>query len=160
MSLIDLLLIIFIVTALVTGAIKGVVCQIGTIVAFVLGLLVCRGFGPQVASYIVPAESPYTQAWTWTVYFVLFLLVFLGVTLLARMLHTTFANLKLNFINRLAGALLRATIWIISLSLLLNIAFAVLPDYKEKFCAGKPWRTAIVDAAPHLIGYIANTEAS
>lgn len=159
MSLIDVCLILFIGTALVTGAIKGVVCQIGTIVAFVIGILMCRGFGAQVAVYIVPTDTPYAQPWTWTVYFTLFLIVFIGITLLARMLHTTFANLKLNFINRLSGALLRAAIWIISLSLVLNFTFAVIPELQEKFCEGKSWRIAILDAAPHLVGYIVNTQA-
>lgn len=155
MPVADILLLVFFAVAIVTGALRGAVRQIGTVVAFVLALMTCRAFGATIAGAIVPEGSQYTQVWTWSVYAALFVLVFVGVTLIAHLLQTTFAHLRLNAVNRIAGALLRTAIWGIALSICLNIYFAVAPADRARFEDGRPWRTTLVDVAPALLGYIA-----
>lgn len=157
MSILDLVILIVAAVALITGAMKGFVRQIGTIVGLVAGILACRIFGSDAVSYCVPSESEHHSLLTALVYMLLFVVVFVGIGLIARLLHSVLSALKMGFINRASGALFRLVLWIVFLSLAVNVYLGICPEDTAKFhVQSKPWREITLDAAPKILGYLAN----
>lgn len=155
MATTDIILLLLAVGACALGAWRGAVRQIGVVVAFVLAILVCRGFGAEVAGMVLPTSVAADEAMRWAIYVVLFVVVFVAVVLLARLVHATFSVAHMGLLDRMAGAILQLGIWLVAGSVLLNIYFMVVPPDKERFTDGKPWRTLVVEAAPTLMGHIA-----
>lgn len=158
MATTDIVLLVLAVAACALGAWRGAVRQIGVVLAFVLALLVCRGFGTQVARIVLPPSVASDAGMQWAVYVVLFVLVFVAVVLLARLVHASFSVARMGLLDRIAGALMQLAIWLIAGSVLLNVYFAAVPADRARFADGKPWRTLAVEAAPTLLGYIATGE--
>lgn len=155
MATTDVILLVLSVAACALGAWRGAVRQIGIVVAFVLALLVCCGFGAQTAALLLPSGVAGDTAMQWAVYVVLFVVVFVAVTLLARLVHASFSVARMGLLDRIAGALLQLGIWLVAGSVLLNIYFTVVPADRGRFADGKPWRTLVVEAAPAVMGHIA-----
>ncbi len=155
MATTDVILLVLAVAACALGAWRGAVRQIGVVLAFVLALLVCRGFGAQTAALLLPDAVAADAGMRWAVYVVLFVVVFVAVTLLARLVHASFSVARMGLLDRIAGALLQLAIWLIAGSVLLNVYFTVVPADRSRFADGKPWRVLIVEAAPAILGHIA-----
>ncbi len=157
---IDIILAIVIASALVSGAIVGLVRQLGTLVGFVIAVLACRFFGGDVADMFVSADSAHAVVLRGCCYAAVFVLAFLSVSLLARLLHATVNAMKLGAVNRVLGALFRAVLWMVVASVCLNIYFAFAPGDKDGFRnPSRPWRAWVTDAAPALVGFIGNPHA-
>lgn len=157
MTTIDIILLLIALTALVTGAMKGFVRQIGTIVGLVGGVLVCRMFGADVVGRFVARGTEDSTLLHAAVYAGLFIAVFLGVALLAHLLGALLSAIKLRPLDRIGGALFRLGLWMLIVSLLINVYLGMKPDDKSHFeMPSKPWRTAVADFAPTVLGYIAN----
>lgn len=157
MTALDFILLGIGIVAIVTGAMRGLSRQLGTFGGLICGVLACRIFGARVAAALIPAESDYHSLLTAGCYAVLFLLVFMGISLVARLLHKLLSALMLGGIDRAAGAVVRLGIWTVVLSLLLNVYLGICPADTARFkVPGKPWRTVVLEAAPKLLGYIAN----
>ncbi len=157
MALTEIILLAIIVIAAVTGAMKGIVAQIGAIAALLAAILVCRFFGATVADALVSPSMDHATGLRVLVYALLFILTYFGVWLLARLFGAAVSAMHLRPFDRIAGALFRVAEWLIVVSLLLNVYFAMFPAGRYDFCNPRyPWRAAIVRIAPALGGYITN----
>lgn len=157
MTAIDIILLFITLVALFTGAMKGFTQQLGTLAGLVLGILACRVFGPDVAAWFTGMSSSHPTLMTAAAYFCLFVAVFLGAALVARMIYAILKAVKLGFVNRVAGALFRAALWLIVTSLLINVYLGFEPAQKAAFQnPAKPWRHAVVQLAPKVLGYLNN----
>ena len=155
MYAVDIILLAVAVIAAVTGAMRGLVLQIGSIAGLLSAIVVCRLFGQDVSAAVVNPASEHATALTVMVYVLLFLAVYIGVMLLARLLGATLSAIRLRPFDRVAGALFRTGIWLVLCSLLLNAYFALIPsDYNRFVSSGGPWRAWVVKLAPTVTGYI------
>ena len=85
MTAVDYIILAILVIGAVTGAMKGFLNQLGAIAGFILGILVARLFGGDVAAYLVPSGCEYESLYHMLVYVLLFIIVFLSVRLIAGM---------------------------------------------------------------------------
>lgn len=152
---IDIIIGLILVAAVVTGAMTGLVRQLGTLVAFVVAVLACRLSGPAIQSAVGRMAEQNTQLITVLCYVLVFIVAFVLVLVVARLLHATVSALKLGAINRLLGALFRLGLWLVVMSACINIYLAVAPADSDRFnTPERPWRALVVNAAPALVGYI------
>ena len=107
---IDIIIAILIIVAVVTGAIRGLVRQLGTLVAFIVAILACRFFAPGLAQTWVSAQSEYATLLRACVYVLVFIVAFLSVNLIAKLLHATVSALSLSPLDRVAGAISARTV--------------------------------------------------
>lgn len=157
MTTIDLILLAIIGIALVTGWLRGLARQVGTVAGIIIGILVCRAFGSSIADYFVSHDSGNASIARACVYAVLFVLVYLGCNLLARLVSSILRTVKLGFLDRLGGAVMRTFLWLLFASLAINIYLGICPSDKSHFDRpDKPWRNFTVQLAPKLMGYLAN----
>lgn len=157
MSAIDLILLAIIGIALVTGWIRGLVRQVGTVAGILFGVIVCRVFGGDVADYFVSRGAEHASVARACVYAVLFVAVFLSCNLLARLLCNILRAVKLGVFDRAAGAVMRTFLWLLFTSLAINVYLGICPADKARFQRqDKPWRSITVQLAPKLLGYLAN----
>ena len=132
MTTIDLILLAIIGIALVTGWLRGLARQVR------------RG-------------SEHASVARACVYAVLFVAVYLGCNLLARLISSLLKAVKLGFLDRLGGAVMRTFLWLLFTSLAINIYLGICPSDRPRFeRADKPWRNLTVQLAPKLLGYLAN----
>ena len=78
MTTIDLILLAIIGIALVTGWLRGLARQVGTVAGIILGIVICRVFGSGIADYFVSRGSEHASVARACVYAVLFVAVYLG----------------------------------------------------------------------------------
>ena len=155
MTFIDFILLAIIAVALITGWMRGLVHQIGTVAGIILGIIVCRIFGGDVTAYFVDRSSEHADIARACVYAVLFVAVFLGCNLIARLISSILKAVKLKIFDRAAGAVMRTFLWLLFTSLAINIYLSVCPADRARFNRpDKPWRTVAVELAPKLLGYI------
>lgn len=148
---IDILIVAILLAALITGAISGLVRQLGTLVAFAVAILACRFFGSTCVSLCGAQSAVATGA----CYVALFIVAFVLVMIVARLLHTTVRALKLGAVNSILGAVFRLLLWGVVLSACVNAWFAIMPEQRQTFIRhDKPWREWVVKAAPTVVGYI------
>lgn len=155
MTATDLILLAIIIIALITGWIRGLVHQIGTVAGIILGIIVCRIWGGEAADYFVGKGAEHADVARVCVYAVIFIAVFLSCNLIARLASSILKAVKLKILDRTAGALMRAFLWLLFTSLALNIYLNVCPQDRSRFeVADKPWRALTVELAPKLLGYL------
>lgn len=135
----------------------GLVRQLGTLMAFVVAVLACRFFGPDIVGAAVSTSGEHAQLLSVLCYVLVFVVAFVLVLVIARLLHATVSALKLGAVNRILGALLRLGLWLVVMSACLNVYFAIFPEASAGFeQKGRPWRAWTVRAAPALVGYISS----
>ena len=157
MTAVDYIILAILVIGAVTGAMKGFLNQLGAIAGFILGILVARLFGGDVAAYLVPSGCEYESLYHMLVYVLLFIIVFLSVRLIAGMFSKALSAVNIRGIDRVAGAIFRVGVWLVVMSIAANLCFALSPDTRKVFAPSpsKPWRAAVTDTAPALMGYLA-----
>ncbi len=155
MNAIDIIILAIVVIAAVTGALKGIVAQIGAIAAVVAAIVVCRLFGGTIADIVISHATEHETLLRVICYALVFLGTYLLVILLARLFGAAVSAMKLRPFDRIAGAVFRVAEWLILFSVVLNIYLAVCPSDRDAFCRkDRPWREFSVDLAPRLAGYI------
>lgn len=155
MALTDIILLAIVVIAAVTGAMRGIVAQIGAIAALLAAILVCRFFGGTVADALVSHGSEHEATLRVLCYALVFVATYFGVWLLARLFGAAVSAMHLRPFDRIAGALFRIAEWLIITSIVLNVYLAICPSDRAAFSnPAKPWRTTVVKIAPALAGYI------
>ena len=121
----------------------------------ILGIIVCRIWGGEAADYFVGKGAEHADVARACVYAVIFIAVFLSCNLIARLASSILKAVKLKILDRTAGALMRAFLWLLFTSLALNIYLNVCPQDRSRFeVADKPWRALTVELAPKLLGYL------
>jgi len=157
MSALDILILCVGGGALVMGYMRGIVAQVGQIVAVVAGVVVSRMFGP-VLSSLLAAGGDTSAATDISGYIVAFVGAYLAVWLIFRLARRTVHGLHLGVVDRLAGAAFKAAQWLLVLSMVLNVWFLIRGDEGSLRSPDRPWRAAVIDMAPALLGYLTDIE--
>ncbi|MHA4843195.1 CvpA family protein [Flavitalea antarctica] len=120
--LIDIILLGLMIMAVVKGIQKGFIVALFSMIGFIVGLVAALKLSTVVAAYL--DESVNVSA-RWLP-FLAFALVFIGVVLLVRLLaavmQSTMELAMLGWLNRIAGILLYAIMYILAFSVLLFFA--------------------------------------
>lgn len=160
------ILAIVLVAAAIVGWNKGAIAQMGSIAAVVAALVVCRSFGgmavPLVARWL-GVDEPGQSAWsdysaTLLAYAGMFMLAWLLVWTLTRMIRRAIHLVHLGVVDRLGGSLFLVGKWVLVASVLLNLLMIVQPDAAVFAVTDStpPWQAPLVDAvlafAPWLWG--------
>jgi len=161
MSYIEIFFLVILVASLIMGYRQGFVKQLGDIVGVVAGIIVCRLLGSRaveigtkvMGSHADDAVGHYLVGYVG--YIVLFLLVWLGVKILVRLLRLTTNALMLGPVDHAAGAVLMTGKSFIAVSVLLNIWIFLFPDSSLIQGSNEQMTRLIdhvVDFTPWLIG--------
>lgn len=158
MVIIDILFIILLAGGAVLGFKKGAIKQLASVVAVAAAIIACRAAGPLAASIVVPivgADDP--AASSMTVYSAqvlgyggLFLIVWLGVWLIAGFFRKATYAVKLSLIDRIAGAVFLPLKWFMVVSLMLNLWKMIYPD-STLFSSSK-LVAMVMELAPAVLG--------
>jgi len=150
---IDILILVIVVVGGVIGFNKGIVSQVGQIVAVVAGVISARIFGEGLADMISGAGAPGAVD-TVSGYGVAFLAAYCLAWLVVRMVRKVFHTVHLGIVDRLAGAAFKIAQWSLLLSLAINFVLLVSGDDDRLHDQGAPWREAVVKFAPATLGYL------
>lgn len=155
MTTLDFIILGIILAATIVGAYKGFVSQAGTIAGVVLGVLGCRFFGSTVADRFITAGAEHETVYRALIYALLFIAIYLGVRFVASLFGKALSALHVRVVDRLGGAIFCAAAWMLAMSVALNVYLTISPDDRAHFnTPQKPWRTAVVDFAPEVLGFI------
>lgn len=160
MDTLTIITIIVFAAAIILGAIKGIVKQLGSFAAVVLSIIACRIFSEPataIAARILGVSETDSALNHYTCAIIgcaaVFLIVWLLVWMVARLIHRVVTAVKLGPLNSIAGALFMAFKWMLVLSLAFNAWLALAPDSPA---VARP--SQIVDAveslAPATLGFI------
>ena len=162
MSITDIVILVIFAGAVVYGFWKGIIAQIGSVAAVILGIVACRLFGDEateLTATLLPelAQNPDTARYACSVIgnVVLFLLVYLTVKLLASLIKKVASALLLGFIDKILGSAFCIFKWFLVVSIVLNIWCLIFPDtgiVKSSTLAGGKAIGAIVELAPAILG--------
>ena len=153
MSAFDILVLVVALGGAVLGFRRGFIAQAGQIIAFVLGIMACRMFGPRVAVWMGPAtDSPATN--TAIAYAVTYVAAYVAVIIIAHLVRGVVGAVHLGVFDRLAGALLKAFLWLFMLSIALNVGGAIPPGSDFTDTRTHPRRAYVLKLAPAVCGYV------
>lgn len=162
MSFIDIVILVIFAGAVIYGFYRGVIAQIGSVAAVIVGIIACRIFGDaatELTATLLPeiTSNPDTARYACSVIgnVVLFLLVYLTVKLLASLIKKVANALLLGFVDKIIGAVFCIFKWFLVASLVLNVWCLVFPDsnlVKSSTIAGGKAIEAILELAPALLG--------
>lgn len=141
--------------AFVLGLRKGLIAQAGQIIALVAGIIACRTLGPMAVEWLSadnPAES--SGADSALAYALTFLLVYAAVLLVARLIRGVVHAVHLSILDRLGGAVFKAGVWLLILSIALNVWAALAPSSDLTDVKAHPERARVLDIAPAVCGYV------
>lgn len=162
--MIDLLICVALGIGLYSGYRKGVVRQLGSLVALFAAVLACHLFGDTVAGWAASlmgvsstdmlAREEYMGA-ALIGNIVLFVIVWWGAGILTNLLHDLVKAICLGGINSLIGAVLMALKVLVAVSILLNLWLFKNPDSKT-INDGGPITQITTGIAPALMGIVRN----
>jgi membrane protein required for colicin V production len=139
MTWLDILIIIPLVFGLIRGLMKGLIVEVTSIVAIILGFLGARYWSAACASWLMLQFAWSETACIVVAYALLFAGITLALNIVARLLSKLFQKIHLGWLNRTLGGVFGAAKWgivIVALVLCLhNIdkQFEVLtPELREK----------------------------
>lgn len=131
---------------------KGITGQLGSVVAIILAILMCRAFGEAVTAHFLPEEPSVADTFKYTVLCYLLVAVgtYVAVRIAAGALRSLLRSIKLGLADRSAGAVFCAFEWLIGISLLLNLWLCIFrsSDIRE---TSNSFTTAVIDLAPALM---------
>ncbi len=156
--MLDILIIAVFIASAVMGYRKGLIGQIGSVAAIIIGILACRMFGPQAAAMITPTgeeNSVSHYSTTLLAYGGVYIVAYYAVILVARMLRTVTHTLLLGPLDRIAGAAVSVIKWFMAVSVVLNLYIAIFPATdlaaKSNLDHGRPVKW-IIELAPAAWG--------
>lgn len=128
--MIDLLIIVVLIGACIAGYHQGLVKQLGSIAAVVLAWLACLAMGDTAASVAASAmgQDVSMQSARLVGCGVLFLVIWIAVGIVARMVDTVIKIVHLGLINNLAGSALMIIKAALAMSVLFNIYIGIEPQ--------------------------------
>ncbi|MCM1336064.1 MAG: CvpA family protein [Candidatus Amulumruptor caecigallinarius] len=140
MNFLDIVIIIMLLGGLVVGFRKGLVASLGALLAVALACVACHLLG---SGRGVPANI------------LIFVVAYVTVLLLSRMLRTVIHAVALGFVDRAAGALFVAFEYMLGLSLLLNLFLwlrSLADASPPAFMATSRWGDSLVALMPWFTG--------
>lgn len=128
------LLAVFVLSALV-GLWRGFVFEIVSLLGWLAAFIIANAAGPYLAD-VVPFGDANSQLRLWVAYVVVFVLVLVACTLLARMLRALIAATPLSFVDHLLGA-----VFGVARGALVLVVVATLVTLSP-FAHAAPWTTS------------------
>lgn len=135
MNLVDLILLAFFAVFVIGGYRKGIIVGLSTIAALILGIYAAIHFSNFLNAILAEWFNPSQNALPVLSFIFTFLLVVIGVILIARLTEKFADVIGLGFFNRLGGAILGLIKGVILASLILF--FLAFVDPKEGFITAK-----------------------
>lgn len=111
MSWLDILILFPLLIGLVRGLMKGLIVEVASIVAIVLGFLGARYWSAVCASWLMQQFAWSETACIVLAYAVLFASIALGLNIIARLLSKLSQKIQLGWVNRLFGGLFGIAKW-------------------------------------------------
>lgn len=161
MNALTIFIIIVAVASLIFGYHRGIVREASSLCAILLAIVACQLLGDTattIAAKAIGADEGESAAASYSASIIgcgsLFILVWLGVYLLARMLRGAVRAVRLGIIDSAAGALFSCGKWMLALSLVLNLVYLVAPTLP--MWGGKPSGIvgAVLGFAPWIFGIL------
>jgi len=121
MNTLDLLLIIPITLGFVFGLFKGLVKELTSLAAIVLGIYGAKLFAPLISQFLIHTLHFSNKTAIPVAYLILFLAIALGLLLVANMLDKVFDSMSLGGLNKFLGGLFGALKYALIVSVLLNV---------------------------------------
>ena len=153
--ILDIIILVVALLGFVFGYRKGIIGQIGQLLALLAGIVAARMFGPHVARFLSTVDLPGILELA-VGYVLVFLAAFFLVWVIARILRKAVRIVSLGIIDRLCGAVFKAALWIFILSLILNIYLLIRHDAHALDSPSRPWRAAVARFAPATLGYLSD----
>jgi len=140
------LLAVFILSALV-GLWRGFVFEIVSLLGWVVALVLASTLGAPLARFIPLGEATDSQLRVWVAYAIVFVLVLITCTLLARLLRALIAATPLSFVDHLLGGMfgmVRGAIILVVVGMLVTLSpYADSPAWKHSH--GSAWLGLALD---------------
>lgn len=158
--MLDILIIAVFIASAVMGFRKGLIGQIGSVAAIIIGILACRMFGPQVTDMIMPGGDQETNSMphycaTIMAYAGVYIVAYYAVIIVARMLRTVTHTLLLGPLDSIGGAVVSVIKWFMAVSVAFNLYMAIFPSSdlasKSNLDNGRPVKW-IIELAPAAWG--------
>jgi membrane protein required for colicin V production len=131
---VDLTLLAVLVLSIFVGLWRGFVFEVVSLLGWLIAYVIANLFGPLLAQAL-PFGDPASPLRIWVAYAVVFLLVLIACTLLARMLRVLIAATPLSAIDRLLGAAFGvargALVLVIAATLVTLSPFAHSPSWRN-----------------------------
>jgi membrane protein required for colicin V production len=156
MTTIDIILILPLALAIISGYRKGLIIEIAALVAFIIGIIACLKLTHKVILFV----HPWTGDSKWVpliCYLVVFLAVYLLVMWIGKLLEKVVKIVQLGLINRLLGVLfsLLKMCFFISLVLwLINQVHLIPDDVKDHSVVYKALNHFASDTLTFLSNYL------
>lgn len=150
-----IVIVIILLAAAVWGFMQGFVKQAGSAIGLFLAVVVCRLFGPALASYACSDVAPDSDITFITIlsYLALGLLTYLGVWVVMRMARGIIHGVHLGIIDKIGGAIYKVLLWMIVISLVYNLYVCVAPqNAPSKYNSGDVWKIRVLHFAPSVFG--------
>lgn len=161
MNGLTLFVIIIAIASLVYGYHRGIVREVSSLCAILLAIIACQLLGDEatsIAARIFGIDETGSSMSHYTAAIIgcgaLFLIVWLGIWFLARMVSGAVKAVHLGVIDSAAGALFSCAKWMLALSLVLNLIYIVAPN--AAMWGGEPSGPVkgVLEFAPWLLGVL------
>ncbi len=137
MSALDIVVIAVVLIAIVIGFNRGLILQLGSLLAIIIAIVCCRLFSGTVASFFnglsqAGSDSQLSHQYLNSVIasILVFVIAYFLTKSVSFILKKMVHGVHLGIFDRFGGALINAFKWLIALSLALNLWCAVFPDSK------------------------------
>ena len=111
MSWLDILILLPLLIGLVRGLMKGLIVELSSIVAIILGFMGAKYWSAAFASWLIQQFNWSETACIVVAYALLFAGIALGLNIVARLLSKLFQKIQLGWLNRLLGGIFGVTKW-------------------------------------------------
>ena len=111
MSWLDILILLPLLIGLVRGLMKGLIVEVSSIVAILLGFFGAKYWSAAFASWIIQQFDWSETACIVVAYALLFAGIALGLNIVARLLSKLFQKIQLGWLNRLLGGIFGTAKW-------------------------------------------------
>jgi len=158
MSAFNILVLVVAVIAAAMGFRRGLIAQAGQIIALLGGIMACRLLGPHAVVWL-GGDAPATATDTAIAYALTFLVTYGIILLAAHLVRGAVRAVHLGVLDRLAGAVFKLGVWMLILSVILNVWAAVAPDSELTDTRKHPARAHVMKIAPAVCGYVMDCAA-
>lgn len=124
----DLVILTILLLALFRGYVTGFIKQAVSLLGVVLGAFLAGKLAPMIADKLVLFTDAGKHIISPVSYIFAFLIIYIIVFFVGRLLQSFVKALKLNALNRFTGAVFCSLKWFLVISLLLNILISIDPD--------------------------------
>lgn len=122
LELLDIILLIILAYGLIRGAINGFLKQLAGLLGFIVGFILAKMLFQQLGMHLSPLFGGSHDTLANVIsFFLIWLIVPLGFSLLASGLSKMMDSANLGFVNRFFGAILGLIKWLLILTLILNL---------------------------------------